>query len=86
MDTEVAEPVAMTAQSATTTAFKCVLIIGGMMLYLTNVKRDSNFYHTILENEVFPRRTTALRSASRIIDCDDPPFAFRAVLDMVWIW
>jgi hypothetical protein len=54
MVSEVAEPVAMTAQSATTTAIKCALIVGGMKLYLTNVKRDSNFYYTILENEGFP--------------------------------
>jgi hypothetical protein len=44
----------VTTGRSATTAIKSVLIVGGMMLYLSNVQRDSIFYRTILENEGFP--------------------------------
>ena len=42
------------ANNAMTTGIKSAMIVVGMLLYFSNVKRDAHFYLTILENEGFP--------------------------------
>jgi hypothetical protein len=45
---------------AVTAGTKCSLIMIGMILYLSNIQRDANFYQTILENEGFPTTTDSI--------------------------